>query len=159
MNAAYINAFINATRETIDTMVHVPVAFGKARLRAADERPHKFFKVSVVIGLSGNVTGHVVLNLSEPAALALASGLAGIILREMNDESFDALGEIANMISGAARRTMAGVTVTVPAVKLTRDVVYRTDLPAIALPFDTPVGRFQLDVQMRDLTPPPQAAA
>lgn len=166
MNVTHINPFIRSTREVFDTMVHVPIQLGRPALKDPDGRTHKLFKISASIGLSGAASGLVVLSFSEPVALTLASALAGERFGFLGPDAFDALAEIANMITGSAKRDFPGglVSITVPTLLPTESVVYPADRPVISIPFDTPAGRFLIEVSLRPddrrrPTGPSQAAA
>jgi chemotaxis protein CheX len=151
MNVAHINPFIRSTREVFDTMVHVPIQLGPPFLKDPETRTHKLFKVSASIGLTGAASGLVVLSFSENVALALASAMAGEPVKFLGPDAFDALAEIANMIAGAAKKDLPGglVSISVPTLLPTEDVVYPSDRPVISIPFDTPTGRFLIEVTLR----------
>ncbi|MCY2955146.1 MAG: chemotaxis protein CheX [Planctomycetota bacterium] len=176
MKVAYINPFILATRNVFDTMIRVPVSVGRPYLRAAKDQPNRCYRISAVIRLSGSATGQVVLNLSESAALALGSGLAGITLRKIDNVCLDALAEFVNRVTGGAKKQFPGgqVSVSLPTLLPTAQVVFPRDCPAVVIPFDTSVGRFTLDISLwgfdvasprrpaqanQPLSPPTQAAA
>ena len=116
MKVAYINPFITGTREVFDAMVKMPFQVGKPRVRGADERLHKLYSVSVVIGLSGAVSGVLVMSLAEGVALAVATSLTESPATSLDQDCFDAIAEIANMIAGSAKKRMpqGQITITVP---------------------------------------------
>jgi chemotaxis protein CheX len=154
LKAEHINIFIEATGHVIKTMVHVPITLGTPRLRRDDDRLHKLYKVSAIIELSGKIRGLFVLNLSAPVALALATGISGTPQTAIDADTLDAIAEIANMIAGSAKQklsTGAGgpLSMTVPTLLNTGDVVYPQALPFIAIPFDCPNGRFLIEVGLR----------
>jgi chemotaxis protein CheX len=167
MDVAFINPFICATRNVFDTMIQVPLVFGRPYLLPRDTKVNTMYPVSAAIGMSGSAVGLVVLSLSETVALALASGLAKMTFTELNADSYDALAEIINMIAGNAKKDLPGgqTKLTVPTLLPTQDVVYPPARPIIVIPFDTGVGRFLISVALRpgDATPsrtmPPAAAA
>lgn len=151
MDVAYINPFIAGTREVFDTMVDMPFSVGRPRLRGADERLHKLYSISVVIGLSGrNVTGLLVMHLAERVALTMVSALVGVPVASLDADALDALAEIANMIAGAAKKRLpeGQLKMTVPTLLRTEDVISPTDKPLLILPFDCPTGRFTLEVAL-----------
>ena len=158
MKVAYINPFITGTREVFDAMVKMPFQVGKPRLREPDERLHKLYSVSVVIGLSGAVSGVLVMSLAEPVALALATSLTDAPATGLDQDCFDALAEIANMIAGSAKKRLpqGQISITVPTLLRTEDVFYPSGQPILILPFDCPSGRFILEIAMADV---PQRAA
>ena len=73
-------------------------------------------------------------------------------MNEINDEIKDAVGEIANMISGQARQeleTMGRVLkAAIPTVVLGKGhiVAHITSHPIIAIPFNTDHGEFTIEV-------------
>jgi chemotaxis protein CheX len=150
MDVSYLNAFIKATRDVFATMVHVPLTFSKPRLKANDERLHKLYKVSAVISLAGPVAGQVVLTLSEDVAIALASGMSGEKLVALDDNCLDALAEIINMIAGNAKKELSSdaVMLTIPRLARPQDVQHEKGAPVIVIPFDTPHGRFLIEVSV-----------
>ena len=70
----------------------VPVGISVLPARSQD--------LSVVIGLVGRRTGTVTLNVSQRATLYLASQFTGSELAAVDEEVFDAVGEITNIIAG-----------------------------------------------------------
>jgi chemotaxis protein CheX len=105
VNVNYINPFLEATKEVFDTMVHLPVSMGKPYLRRVTDPK---FDVSAAIGISGDVSGSVILSFPLAAAVAVASGLAGTPLPGFDQDGIDALGEVANMIAGSAKVRLPG---------------------------------------------------
>jgi chemotaxis protein CheX len=61
MDVRYINPFLQAIQEVFDTMIQVPFKLGKPHLKE-DNIP--MYEVSSIIGLSGTVSGSVVISLS-----------------------------------------------------------------------------------------------
>lgn len=151
MDVAFINPFICATRNVFDTMVRVPVMFGRPYLLPRETKVDTLYPISAAIGMSGSAVGLVVLSLSETVALALASGLAQTTFTQMDTDSYDALAEIINMIAGNAKKDLPGgqTKLTVPTLLPTQDVVYPPRRPIIVIPFDTGVGRFLICIALR----------
>lgn len=152
MNVAYVNPFIVATLNVFRSMVHVPIMLGRPYLKDRDDRLYKLYKLSATIGLSGAASGVVILSLPEPVALALASGLAGAPVTSLDTDCHDAVAEIVNMIAGGAKKDLPGgqVTLGVPTLLYTGDVVYPDNCPVMAIPFDTSVGRFVIETALHE---------
>jgi chemotaxis protein CheX len=74
MDVKYINPFINAVKKLFNTMIDVPFKLGKPSLKKGSIPE---YEISSIIGLSGTVTGCVVINLSKEIALQLVSALIG----------------------------------------------------------------------------------
>jgi chemotaxis protein CheX len=100
MDVKYINPFITAVKKLFNTMIEVPFKLGKPSLKKGNVPE---YEISSIIGLSGTVTGCVVINLSKEIALQLVSALIGDEVTELDDDCTDAIGEIANMIAGNAK--------------------------------------------------------
>jgi CheY-specific phosphatase CheX len=154
MNVAYINPFLKATRDVFDKMVHVPLVQGRPYMKDPAVPLDRLFELSAVITLSGAACGLAVLMLSESVALALASGLAGSPVLTLDAGCVDAISEIVNMVAGGAKRDMPGgqVTLSVPTMVRTEKLVYPHPAPSIMIPYDTPHGRFTLEVAFRATT-------
>ena len=100
MDVKYINPFLIAIQNVFDTMIDVPFTLGKPTLKE-DNIPT--YEISGIIGLSGGVSGCVVISLSEKIALQLTSALLDEEITEVGDDCTDAIGEIANMVAGNAK--------------------------------------------------------
>ena len=152
MNVAYINPFLTATTNVFQTMVKMPIRLGKPCLRDESQRLYKLCPLSAVIALSGAANGVVVMCLTPRVALTMASALAGRTFEKVDDEVRDALGEIVNMIAGSAKKDLPGglVTISTPRLVDTAQVAYPAGRPVISIPFDTSVGRFIIEVSLKE---------
>ena len=150
MNVNYINPFLSAIRNVFDTMLQVKFELGKPKLK---DDPVPRYEVSGIIGLSGEVTGCVVINLSEELALQLASSLSGETVTELNDNCTDAIGELANMIAGSAKKDFPGKnnSISIPSVVIGKHrMIYPKGLPIVSIPCDTSAGRMVVDVALKE---------
>jgi chemotaxis protein CheX len=151
VNVAYLNPFVASTRRVFETMLKVPFRLGKPYLKKGNERLYKLFGLSATLDFSGPAEVFFSLNVSEPAVLSVVSGLTGTRMREMNSDCCDALAEIANMIANGAKKDLpaSGFHVSLPRVIRPHRVEYPTGMPIVAIPADTGVGRFMLELGMR----------
>lgn len=158
MNVNYINPFLVATKEVFETMVHLPVKMGKPYLRGSTEPK---YDVSAAIGISGAVTGSAILSFPIDAAIAVASGLAGTPLNGLDQDTIDALGEVANMIAGSAKARLPGEAnkLSLPNVVLGRHrVAMPSGVPIIVIPceltiaadFKPQVAQFIIEIAFRE---------
>ena len=115
IDPSYIKPFVVAAKNVFETMINVPFKLGKPSLKKGSVPE---YEVSSIIGLSGTVTGCVVINLSKEIALQLVSALIGDEVTELDDDCTDAIGEIANMIAGNAKTDFpsTGTSISVPSV-------------------------------------------
>lgn len=149
MDVQYINPFVTAVKNLFKTMIEVPFKLGKPSLKKGNVPS---YEISSIIGLSGTVTGCVVINLSKEIALQLVSALIGDEVTEIDDDCTDAIGEIANMIAGNAKTDFPseGTTISVPSVVVGKHKVsYPSGLPIIAIPCITDKGELVIEVALK----------
>jgi chemotaxis protein CheX len=149
MDVKYINPFVVAIKNVFKTMIDVPFKLGNPALKK-DRTPT--FEISSIIGLSGNVSGCVVINLSTPVALQLVSALLGDEVTEIDEDTIDAIGEIANMIAGNAKTDFPGENnaISVPSVVTGKhEVSYPSGLPIIAIPCETDAGQMVVEIAIK----------
>jgi len=149
MDVRFINPFLNGTLNVLRTMAFVEPKPGKPYLKKNNLASGD---VSGIIGLTGSATGSMALSFSEGAILKVASNMLGEEIREINNDITDAVGEITNMVSGAARKELEsiGLTVTaaIPTVVAGKDHLIKHVLggPSIIIPFEIEEGLFAVDV-------------
>jgi chemotaxis protein CheX len=150
MDVAYINPFLIASQEVFQKMVKVQLSLERPYLRRASETSAA---VNAVVKLIGAVVGMVYLRFSQPVALAAAGGLSGQAHTGLTDDCLDALGEIANMIVGGAKKLLPAETpmnMSTPQVTLgSGGLEYPENQPFIVIPCGTPKGRFVIEVGLR----------
>lgn len=103
MRDQLLAAATDAVQEIAATMLFVEIApggTGEGGCGAAMD-------VSAIVGVSGTIQGSVRLAALEPAALRLASALAGSELTTLEGEAQDAFAELANMITGGIQSRLA----------------------------------------------------
>jgi chemotaxis protein CheX len=149
MDVQYINPFITATVHVLKTMAHTEVTPGKPYLKK--EKVAKG-DVSGLIGLTGDVSGTISVSFSEKSILSIVSAMFGEKVQALNDEIGDAVGEIANMISGHARQTLEAMgrplQAAIPSVIMGKghQITHITNHPVVAIPFQTDNGGFTIEV-------------
>ncbi len=150
MDVKYINPFMKSIKNVFSTMLNIDVEFGKPRLRTEAEASHD---VSGIIGLSGDAMGAVILSFPKPAALKIAGAFAGITFKEMDEDFADAIGELANMVAGSAKRDLEGlnISISVPSVIIGPNHQVRATrmVPRLLIPCSTPIGSFVVEVGMK----------
>ena len=150
MDVKYINPFVTAVKKLFNTMIEVPFKLGTPSLKKGNVPA---YEISGIIGLSGTVSGCVVINLSKDIALQLVSALIGDEVTELDDDCTDAIGEIANMIAGNAKTDFPseGTSMSVPSVVVGRhQVSYPSGLPIIAIPCMTDKGELVIEVALEE---------
>jgi len=150
MDVKFINPFLIAVQNIFDTMIDVSFSLGKPSLKK-DNLPS--YEVSGIIGLSGSVSGCVVINLSKEIAIQLASALLGEELTEVNGDCTDAIGEIANMIAGNAKTDfpVENTSISVPSVVVGKHkMTYPSGIPIVSVPCETSGGQLVIDIALKE---------
>ena len=73
IDPSYIKPFVVAAKNIFETMIEVPFKLGKPTLKTGSQVPPH--EISSIIGLSGKVTGCVVISLSHDVAYLLVSAM------------------------------------------------------------------------------------
>jgi len=154
MDVEQINPFVNAAKHVFQTMVHLTLQTNAEELHVKKDQ-HGTHDVSSIIGLSGDVVGAVVLSFPHITALKIASMFAGMELTEEHEDFPDAIGELANMIAGNAKRGLDGldISISIPSVIIGQNHVVRggKSIPRVIIPCNTPVGSFVIEVGMQQI--------
>lgn len=151
VDVRFINPFIASTRTAFGTTANARLQLGTPFVKNPDEPLHRVYPISVVIDLTGTVSGKVVLSLSEPVSLTVASAMLGQRQTSVNADCRDAIGELANMVVGGAKGQLATgrpITVSLPKVMNTDAVAHVAGRPVLMIPFETATGRFVIQVSM-----------
>jgi chemotaxis protein CheX len=146
----HINPFVEAVYELFTTMLGTTVERGDIALLGKNVAP---LEVMGIIGLSGETRGVVTVGFPGETALKAVSKILDTELTELDDEVSDGVAEIVNMIAGNAKAKLSNTTGTPIDLSLptvVRGTDYRIDSPGdsvwIGVPFDSPLGNFELRV-------------
>jgi len=155
MQAEYINPFITSLSNAFLTMLGCEVKRGEISLKNDAMPKHE---VSGTIGLSGKAVGTVVLSLSKSVAIKAASTLLMCEVDEINEDVVDAVGELTNMVAGAAKADLEEyeMAVSLPNVITGRDhdVRFPSQVHPICVPFETEWGSLTLEVGLAAVPEP-----
>ncbi len=149
MDVRLINPFIGAIGNVYETMLQTEVSFGKPTLKTG-ETPS--VDVSCIIGFSGGATGCVVLCFSRDVARQVASKFACAQIDETHPDFADALGELANMVAGNAKKDIpdAEISISLPSVVIGANhaISPSRTTPHVLIPCKTALGDFVVEVGM-----------
>ena len=149
MDVRFINAFLKGTLNVLKTMAFVEPKPGKPYLKKDSLASGD---VSGIIGLTGSATGSMALSFSEGSILKIVSNMLGEETKELNGDITDAVGEITNMVSGAARKELEplglNILAAIPTVVSGKGHLIKHVLggPSIIIPFEIEEGPFVVDV-------------
>jgi len=153
MDVRFVNAFLEGTITVLKTMAFIEPRPGKPYLKRDSMAVGD---ISGIIGLTGSARGSLALSFSERCILRVVSNMLGEEITNLNPEIQDAVGEITNMISGAARKNLEAkgfnITAAIPTVVFGKghSIIHVMGGPSIIIPFATDHGPFVVDVCISD---------
>ncbi len=147
--------FIKATTNILATMAGITAVpgtpFAKKNLVACGD-------VSAIIGVTGARRGTIAVSFTSECAAALVTAMLGDAVENLEQDMQDAVGEIANMVSGQARASIAAAGLTLhgatPSVITGENhhIRHMTSAVVIAIPFATEAGRFTVEFCLEQST-------
>ncbi|MGL1935660.1 MAG: chemotaxis protein CheX [Fibrobacterales bacterium] len=146
----HINPFIKATIESFSTMIGIKIVPGKIILKDKAQTGHD---ISGIIGLSGGARGAISLSFPKAAALEIVSKFIGEEMTALDDDVTDAIGELANIIAGYAKKdlTQFNIQISLPSV-ITGEghsVSDSKDVQSMIIPFTFDSHTFDLGVALK----------
>lgn len=122
MKSENVNAFVQGAQSTLATVCGSSCKLGKLFVKKA---PYDGLAISVVIGITGELSGEVIYTMDMNCGLYLASKvMMGMPVPTLDDMAKSAVSELANMISGRTAITLfnQGVTVDITTPTLIGDL-------------------------------------
>ena len=155
MDVRYINPFIHGALEVLRKMAFIEPIPGKPFVKQ-DENAHG--EVSGIIGITGDAIGSLSISFTESCICTIAGNMLGGVYHEATRDVYDAVGEITNMVSGAARTCLEkeglSVFAGIPTVIFGHDhtITHVLKAPSIVIPFSTAKGTFVIEICIRETT-------
>lgn len=115
LNAQHINPFLMAAKKVLQDVCFVEVAVSKPVLKEAQFASEYWV---IIIGVTGEMRGQVMLAMSEESACSVASKMCMSEVTKIDDFAASALSELGNMIMGNAATVFSsngiGIDITPP---------------------------------------------
>ena len=163
MQVELVNPFLAATVDVFRTMLACELSRGQPTIKRSHSPQ---YEVSGLIGLSGQRQGMVVVSLGRQTAIKATEILLGERPEHVNSQVVDAVGEITNMIAGAAKAKLAQfqLSIGLPSVICGKNhlIKFPSNSTPIVLPFESPWGPVCVEVGLQndpDTNPPSPADA
>lgn len=117
INVECINPFLMAATSVMRSMCQMELQIGKPYVKTTEFGPDS---VIIMIGVTGEMRGQVMLALTTNSALHVVSKMAMMQIDEMNEIATSAVSELGNMIMGNAATILStkgiGIDITPPTV-------------------------------------------
>jgi CheY-specific phosphatase CheX len=134
-----LRAVITGTQSGMAMAGIDPLPVGASRLTQARH------PITVMVGLVGKHCGNMALNLSERTLLHLVSRMMGDEVKELNEESVDAIMEVGNMIAGSVKGPLRHTDYAISHISLPSlvfgpglNVVYARGIQTVSVEFEMP---------------------
>jgi chemotaxis protein CheX len=154
INAKHVNPFIEAAMKVVKQVVGIEVRRGHLSYKSKVEPT---LQVSIIIGIYGFLTGQVVYSLDGRLAEKMVDKLLeGRSPAEKKIMFLDALGELANMITGNAtallnQRQGEVLNITTPAIAAGSNLsIHLVPKPALVLGLITQYGPIEISIAMEE---------
>lgn len=152
MKVKYINPFLNASVNLFKSYLGYDVKAGTPHVLPD---PQDLNEVSGIIGLAGETVGAVVLSFSRDTAIAMVSKMEGRTYTALGTEVIDGVGELINIIAGNAKKELVDFRIEISLPGVITGTTYRIHwpegIPVVAIPFESEVGPFSVNVSLRDM--------
>ncbi len=118
MDVNYINPFIQASCSVLKSIANFSSSLGQVYIKTS---PYSSESLAIVIGLIGDIKGHIVISMDRKVACKLASRMMmGMPVERLDEISKSAISEAANMILGNAATILSSknikIDITPPAL-------------------------------------------
>ena len=147
-DVAIAKHFVKATTAILSTMAGISATPGKPYVKKDQVACGD---ISAIIGVTGPRKGTISVSFTTESATELVIGMLGDDVEDMDQDMQDAVGEVANMISGQARASLAGEGLALqgatPSVVVGKDhmIHHITKAVVMAIPFTTQAGEFTVE--------------
>ncbi len=153
MQTKYISPFINATIETMETMLGVSTERLSPFIKDGDSATGD---ISGIIGFTGErISGSISLCFPFQAALKSYELMVAEKVSRVTEEVQDSVGELINIVAGYAKKDFDAIDVTfnisLPFVIVGQNhsVTRKTGTPTIVMPFSSSEGvHFTLEISI-----------
>ncbi len=151
LSVEWINPFIEATEEILNTVAMIEPKRGKLALKKDSTVE---YDVSGIIGITGEAVGSIALSFPKKTALKVVSNFTGEEVIGIDADTADAIGELTNMIAGRAKKIFSDkgikLKISVPNVVIGKNhtITSPKGTPTIVIPFTSEAGDFAIQVSL-----------
>lgn len=155
----FIADFIVAAEEVFTRMASLPIKVEEVEeidWKANCMEVTSCMDITGILGFSGGRRGSILITFSQPAALKAVGGMLGVEFQEMNSDVRDGVGEMVNIIAGAAKTRLQpkGINFDLSIPNTIVGDKHHITAPASTsrtrVLFSTPFGKFFLEVYLKE---------
>jgi chemotaxis protein CheX len=158
IDAKHVNPFITAGMNVISQVAGIEMRRGHLSYK---DRPEPSHGVSIIVGVYGYLTGQIVYSIKRELADRIVDAmLADSSPQERKVMYIDALGELANMITGNAASLLNekkdyALKITTPAIAMGEGLSVRlVSSPTIVLGLYSQFGQVEINIALKEAGAP-----
>ena len=151
MKVAFVNPFIQAASEVLDSELRSETQRGGLRLHTSAVTTDE---ITALVGVTGTLNGLVLYSMSQATALGIVSRMIGKQFDEFDALAQSGIGELGNVITGRAGILLSEAgypsNITPPALVMGKGTMITTlDLHRLVFPLQTEVGSLEIQVVLK----------
>lgn len=149
----YINPFIESAFEVMSEILNQPITRGQLKVKNLGE---DMKGLTVIIGVTGSISGRIVFDMSEETSLALASRLNDEQFTNINELVKSTIAEIGNMVTARAVTKLSKDNKNFnfsPPTLIIGDhmTIFETDnIETLIIPIDTGLGVIDISMAFKN---------
>lgn len=149
----YINPFVEAAFEIMSETLNTPITRGQLQLKTLGD---DMKGVTVIIGVTGVVSGRIVFDMSEQTALSLAGKLNDETFTSINDLVRGTITEIGNMVTARAVTKLSkenkSFNFSPPTLIIGNHMsIFESDsTEVLIIPIDTSIGIMDISIALKN---------
>jgi len=154
IDVTMVNPFLASASEVFKQMFDCDLVKGQVTIK---KDPSASNDVAIIIGISGDIyTGVVVYSMKSYTAKKMVTFLDASITNEKAKEFSDALGEVANIVSGNAMAVFTAqgtrLNITTPSVIIGEAFeIHLLDQTTLSTELQSPFGMLEINVAIKKL--------
>ena len=152
MKVAFVNPFIDAAREVLESELGGEATRGEIRMQRS---AYTTDEVTALLGVAGAVSGVVLYSMSEETARGMVARMLGHACAKFDALAQSGIGELGNVITGRAGVLLAEAghasNITPPALVMGKHTMVTTlDLNRLVFPLETALGTIEIQVVLKE---------
>lgn len=154
MNAEHINPFVSVSCDILKQVCNIDANRGQIYIKKS---PIQSERVTILVGLTGEIKGQVFFSMEERVACSIASAMMmGMPVPKLDEMSKSAIAELGNMILGNTATVFSNnginIDITTPTVIVGSDISITTKASqTICIPIEFSQGqKIEIDISVQE---------
>ncbi len=152
MRVEYINPFVESAYSILKEVLNTKITRGELYLKATSQ---PVLGVTALVGLTGDVEGRVLIDMSSDTAIKIASAMNNENFKELSELAKATITELANMIVAQAVTKLSDLgfkfDLTPPTILTGKNMeITDFDVEALIVPIDMTEGKLEINVALRE---------